>query len=514
MFYGMPIHIIRDVALTIRSFYKRITDFVRYRQATRDMNARYPDATSDEIAREDVCIICREVMRPWTQPINTDILQVAGNAADGIATSPVDERARSKKLPCGHILHFACLRSWLERQQNCPTCRRPVLVSNLAIRGHSSNVQQLQRNQTRPGNNAQAQPVRDPVALPQVPPQNVYNFGPLRIAFGAARQGARGVAAQQANHETVPNHQGAASRSTVAVPTGNVLSGSNSQMRVLPHANPAILAAQLQQIEQQLMQEINSLRLEAEQLFHVRALQGELTRLRTLHSSPSIFTGGANRARMNPETPRTIGQTHTSEGFSADCVTNTTNIRGLTIPQGWTVLPLRRLPESSEHENREDTNAPIHSLVATPSHTINAVPRPHADDVASTVAFQETPPPQTDAEQKDIGDRGRRSTTVNAPSRSAYYDARRNTAGPSSHPPAPLNGVVSNDIDTYRKSESHDAKTLHHQGSNESSQEHSRAPEDKELDAQDVSLEGDDGHEGKGKGKRREPTIEDSVDMD
>jgi E3 ubiquitin-protein ligase synoviolin len=24
-------------------------------------------------------------------------------------------------LPCGHIFHFHCLRSWLERQQTCPT---------------------------------------------------------------------------------------------------------------------------------------------------------------------------------------------------------------------------------------------------------------------------------------------------------------------------------------------------------------------------------------------------------
>ena len=67
VFYGMPIHIIRDVAMTIRSFYKRINDFVRYRQATRDMNARYPDATADDISGEDVCIICRESMRPWQQ---------------------------------------------------------------------------------------------------------------------------------------------------------------------------------------------------------------------------------------------------------------------------------------------------------------------------------------------------------------------------------------------------------------------------------------------------------------
>lgn len=34
----------------------------------------------------------------------------------------------AKKLPCGHLFHVHCLRSWLERQQTCPTCRSPVLA--------------------------------------------------------------------------------------------------------------------------------------------------------------------------------------------------------------------------------------------------------------------------------------------------------------------------------------------------------------------------------------------------
>lgn len=81
------------------------------------MNSRYPDATPEEIG--GVCIICREEMRAWTE----------GGAAGegGRAAGTQDQRSRPKKLPCGHVLHFACLRSWLERQQRCPTCRRPVL---------------------------------------------------------------------------------------------------------------------------------------------------------------------------------------------------------------------------------------------------------------------------------------------------------------------------------------------------------------------------------------------------
>lgn len=33
----------------------------------------------------------------------------------------------SKKLPCGHIFHTVCLRSWFQRQQTCPTCRLNIL---------------------------------------------------------------------------------------------------------------------------------------------------------------------------------------------------------------------------------------------------------------------------------------------------------------------------------------------------------------------------------------------------
>lgn len=69
------------------------------RRAIRNMNTLYPDATPEELAASDnICIICREDM------VNS-----------------------SKKLPCNHIFHTACLRSWFQRQQTCPTCRLNIL---------------------------------------------------------------------------------------------------------------------------------------------------------------------------------------------------------------------------------------------------------------------------------------------------------------------------------------------------------------------------------------------------
>jgi E3 ubiquitin-protein ligase synoviolin len=100
-FYGLPLHLVRDLYWTFRNFRQRVADFLRYRRVTANMNERFPDATPEDLARCDgTCIICREEMTPSTQ---------------------------NKKLPCGHVFHLTCLRSWLERQQNCPTCRANVL---------------------------------------------------------------------------------------------------------------------------------------------------------------------------------------------------------------------------------------------------------------------------------------------------------------------------------------------------------------------------------------------------
>ncbi|CAD6931928.1 unnamed protein product [Tilletia controversa] len=113
--YGFPFNLVRDVVFTARSFFTRVRDLIRYREATRNMNERYPDATvaDMEALSDGTCIICR------------DDMLVAG--AEGTPPGQPSAQETPKKLPCGHIFHFHCLRSWLERQQSCPTCRRTVL---------------------------------------------------------------------------------------------------------------------------------------------------------------------------------------------------------------------------------------------------------------------------------------------------------------------------------------------------------------------------------------------------
>ncbi|CAG5125682.1 unnamed protein product, partial [Candidula unifasciata] len=97
--HTFPLFAIRPMYLTVRAFQKTAQDVVLSRRAIRNMNTLYPDATPEELsAGDNVCIICREEMTTGC-----------------------------KRLPCNHIFHTSCLRSWFQRQQSCPTCRLEVL---------------------------------------------------------------------------------------------------------------------------------------------------------------------------------------------------------------------------------------------------------------------------------------------------------------------------------------------------------------------------------------------------
>lgn len=106
--------------LSMRSFKKALNDVIQSRRAIANMNSLYPNATAQELQDSDnVCIICREEM-VGTTVVNGQVV----NPGSGL----------SKKLPCGHIFHVSCLRSWFQRQQTCPTCRLDVLRASVASR--------------------------------------------------------------------------------------------------------------------------------------------------------------------------------------------------------------------------------------------------------------------------------------------------------------------------------------------------------------------------------------------
>lgn len=152
MNYGVPLHLIRELYETFRNFKIRVADYIRYRKITSNMNDRFPDATPEEIDSSDAtCIICRE------------------------------EMTTAKKLICGHLFHVHCLRSWLERQHTCPTCRALVVPSEngASTAGSHANVHQHGTNMS---NTPSQGSTRDGAANANISPQQAR----LRAAAAAA----------------------------------------------------------------------------------------------------------------------------------------------------------------------------------------------------------------------------------------------------------------------------------------------------------------------------------------
>ncbi|XP_039209757.1 E3 ubiquitin-protein ligase AMFR isoform X2 [Crotalus tigris] len=80
---------------------RRLRRHKNYLRVVGNMEARFAVATPEELAsNNDDCAIC------W------DSMQAA------------------RKLPCGHLFHNSCLRSWLEQDTSCPTCRMSLHIAD------------------------------------------------------------------------------------------------------------------------------------------------------------------------------------------------------------------------------------------------------------------------------------------------------------------------------------------------------------------------------------------------
>jgi E3 ubiquitin-protein ligase synoviolin len=340
------------------------------------MNARYPDATAEELDRENTCIVCREEMHVWTHP-NPDGAQPGRR---------VDERQRPKKLPCGHILHFSCLRSWLERQQVCPTCRRPVLSE---ATNHNNQQNQGHPNQGMPagnglgmnGNQFPAHMNRHPFAQLGQPAQpgqqggqqdrpagnmRVFNFGPIRIAMGNLRL-------------PNPQHPGNANNNP------NVMANLAQQMAQNPqqilvqnqpqnHTTPQVPAfayptmpgsiprqstdiqSDILRLQQNIIDSLRQLNAQHDQLEYIHTLLGELNRLQ----QASGITG-VNGQELPIITPLNPPFPINPQAYLANGPVlrqgDASVPEGLVLPEGWTLRPLALAPQPSTTSNQLPTSA-------------------------------------------------------------------------------------------------------------------------------------------------------------
>lgn len=328
IFYGLPLHIMRDVFLTCRSFFKRIGDFLRYRNATKDMNQRYPDATEAEIGREDVCIICREEMRLYVPP------------EQGAARDPVAERMRPKKLPCGHVLHFSCLRSWLERQQICPTCRATVVPTPQAAQGTAGRAQGDAARVQHPHNRGNARP-------------RVYQLGPLRIGVGAVRGNDmfEQLEQQLANLNAAP-----APGPDANVPQqygfGIRWDGMRRRAQGTHRQHRGTVDDQLNAAERQIQREVDTLQASMGELQALRNVQAQLTRIRMARQGAAAQAGQQGQVQvpqqLNPQArpvlPAVTGLAPNQQQNILQAGSDQLP-PGLTLPEGWSMMPLQPMQQ-------------------------------------------------------------------------------------------------------------------------------------------------------------------------
>jgi E3 ubiquitin-protein ligase synoviolin len=374
-FNGLPMHIMRDVYLTFASFIKRVSDFLQYRRATSDMNTRYPDATTEEI-RGDACIICRENMFAWEQPARNPQAQPVGDQPVPVPTPAHvrrDEGLRAKKLPCGHILHLRCLKSWLERQQMCPTCRRPVVVTpppNAQAQAGAARGVVPAAPGVQPG---QAPNGRPPVRA------RFFNLGPVRIAFANGPVAQMNDIVNQMQNPQVQNNQAGAQPPVQQGPNHLGL-----QEPYLPQAAGAVLNAphlpparavvpmqvQLVQIEQRILQDAHNLQLEQQQVALLRVMEAEMARLRAQYLPDQQATG--IRSGFHQTQAPFVPTQEVLHGTATRVMQNGhANLpQGLVLPEGWTLMPLNRqegtAPASGSTSANLQPNTPETSNVQMP----------------------------------------------------------------------------------------------------------------------------------------------------
>jgi E3 ubiquitin-protein ligase synoviolin len=133
--YRFPIYLFKDIFMNSMGLVKQINELRNYLKTARELDAKLPDATEDDINEDNnLCIICRDDM-----------------TTEGLTKG---QRLHPKKLPCSHIIHMGCLKGWLEISQVCPMCRAPVFNNTTSLNMQRQEQQPQEAPQQNPQNNA------------------------------------------------------------------------------------------------------------------------------------------------------------------------------------------------------------------------------------------------------------------------------------------------------------------------------------------------------------------------
>lgn len=333
------------------------------------MNIRYPDATVEEVERENVCIICREEMRPFIPAQDNQGPQGVHAAAQAQSR----QRMRPKKLPCGHILHFSCLRSWLERQQRCPTCRRPVLETT----PNATDPNALQQG------GAPQQPGARGIAWGG-------QFGGIRVNFGVGQgpEFMQNLVQQWDNRrpqEGNPGPGAPAPQVGQQNPTGRQQENQQETLQALGGAEAVLLPRQNQNMGTTGLINLRGL--------HIQCLELERRLRRELEAVESLNTSIGNardlRSRINqarqqqPVTEATAATSSATAETPSETISQSTQpgLQGINLPPGWQMIPLTPVGVGATPSLSNTPGMSANITTTSPPHraTVGAFPATLAD---------------------------------------------------------------------------------------------------------------------------------------
>ena len=255
-----------------------------------------------------------------------------------------------------------------------------------------------------------------------------FNLGGIRLTFATGRgANVRDALNHANNHGNNVQAAGAAN----ATNTNNTSAHSNSQTGL-----SANVSADLNNLEQRLMQEISSLALAQQELHLIRAMQGELARLRmlrnhanrpnvtTVHYQQYVQYGPTGAAHYMSPMPTGEQQVMTAPPQSEVLRSGDSSLPdGLTLPDGWSLLPLNRWNAGQHGRSGEGVDQAPSS---------DAAPDPHDG---------QGPPAQQDGDLHP----SQNSSGGAVPNRSTPMDSTASTNGQPSRDATPSLQTTSDD---------------------------------------------------------------------
>lgn len=132
--FGIPFKFrtfyIKDLVMDTVILMKRSADIYKMWKNNKKLSDKLPDLIPEDLIDHDnICIVCMDNLVELSHERKHELESTDGDQQILFTQEDIQSMSQNKRpkiLPCGHMLHFSCLKHWMERSQTCPTCRLPV----------------------------------------------------------------------------------------------------------------------------------------------------------------------------------------------------------------------------------------------------------------------------------------------------------------------------------------------------------------------------------------------------